>query len=235
LTPDLTKPVEPGIDPRTGLPGRAEEADSPDPMDSLEPEASDEEREEIERELLNAETIRRLAENLRHGGKIGDLSPGDRARVDQLVGAGQENIAKGEFFAAERNFTDALALNPGNPMLIAGLGNSQLGAGLYLSAALSFRELFSSYPEMIDTRYEVRLLPKEARLRQAVEALRARIAGKTDADSFGLLLAYLGHQLEDRPLILEGLAEVTGNPGNDVLRALLQEVWMPGRSESSAK
>lgn len=231
LVPDATKPVEPGIDPRTGLPGRTEPSPAPDPAMSIEPTVSDEEQEAIERELRNTETIRRLAENLRHGGKIGDLSPGDRARVDQLVGAGQENIAKGEFFAAERNFTDALALNPGNPLLIAGLGNSQLGAGLYLSAALSFRELFSSYPEMIDTRYEVRLLPKEERLRQAVEALRARIAGKTDADSFGLLLAYLGHQLEDRRMVLEGLGEITGNPMNDVLRELLQEVWLPGQAQ----
>lgn len=229
LVPDPTKPVEPGIDPRTGLPGRVEEPANPESGASIEPEAVDEEREAIERELRNAETIRKMAENLRHGGKVGDLSPGDRARVDQLVQAGQDNIAKGEFFAAERNFTDALALNPGNPLLIAGLGNSQIGAGLHLSAALSFRELFSSYPEMIDTRYEVRLLPKQERLQQAVEALRARIAVKVDADSFGLLLAYLGHQLEDRALVLEGLAEITGNPTNDVLRELLQEVWLPGR------
>ena len=235
LVPDPTKPVEPGIDPRTGLPGRAPEPESPDAAVPGQPGMTDDERAEVEQELRNAEAIRRMAESLRHGGTVADLSPGDRARVDQLVRSGQDNLAKGEFFAAERCFADALALSPGNPLLIAGLGNSQLGAGLYLSAGLSFRELFTSYPEMIDNRYEVRLLPKEERLRQAVEALRARIAGKTDADSFGLLLAYLGHQLEDRSLVLEGLGAITGSPANDALRELLQEVWMPGRNRPAAK
>jgi hypothetical protein len=235
VAPDPTAPPEPGIDPRTGLPmapERPAEVDSTVPGEST---LSTEEQEAVKQELLNAEAIRRLAENLRHGSTVSDLSPGDRARVDQLVRSGQDNIDKGEFFTAERCFADALALNSGNPLLIAGLGNSQLGAGLYLSAALTFRELFTSYPEMIDTRYEVRLLPREARLRQAVDALRERISGKTDADSFGLLLAYLGHQLEDRGLINEGLGVVTGNPANDAMRMLLQEVWLADRSRTDVK
>lgn len=235
VVPDPTRPPEPGIDPRTGLPERPEPKAPTEEAMPGQPEPSSEEREAIDRELLNAETIRRLAENLRHGDTVSDLSPGDRARVDQLVRSGQDNLTKGEFFAAERCFADALALNPGNPLLIAGLGNSQIGAGLYLSAALSFRELFTSYPEMIDTRYEVRLLPKEERLRQAVEALRTRIAEKTDADSFGLLLAYVGHQLEDRSLVNEGLGEVIGSPANDTLRLLLKEVWLPSRNRPDAK
>lgn len=233
VAPDPTETPEPGIDPRTGLPMAPTKPDVNETAVPGEPLSEDEAA--IQEELRNAETIRRLAENLRHGGTVSDLSPGERARVDQLVRSGQDNIQKGEFFAAERCFADALALNPGNPLLIAGLGNSQLGAGLYLSAGLSFRELFTSYPEMIDTRYEVRLLPKEARLRQAVDALRERISGKTDADSFGLLLAYLGHQLEDRSLVNEGLGVVTGNPTNDAMRLLLQEVWLPNRNQPETK
>lgn len=234
VAPDPTKPIEPGIDPKTGLPARPSENPEGETLPLGEPAVSDEEQTAIDQELRNAETIRRLAENLRHGETVGDLSPGDRARVDELVQAGQRNIASGEFFAAERSFSDALAISPGNPLLIAGLGNSQLGAGLYLSAALSFRELFTAYPEMIDTKYEVKLLPKEERLRQAIDALRTRIAGRTDADSFGLLLAYLGHQLDDRSLVVEGLGEITGNASNDVLRSLLQEVWMPSRNRPTS-
>ena len=137
VAPDPTETPEPGIDPRTGLPMAPTK---PDANETIVPgEPSSEEEAAIKEELRNAETIRRLAENLRHGSTVSDLSPGERARVDQLVRSGQDNIEKGEFFTAERCFADALALNPGNPLLIVGLGNSQLGAGLYLSAALSFR------------------------------------------------------------------------------------------------
>jgi len=230
---DPTALPEPGVDPLTGFPMRTKPAESDaakTPEATIDPAKTDEQRRRLEAERLTNESIRRMAETLRHGNKVADLSPGDRARVDQLVRSAQESMGRGEYFIAERGFADALALNPGNPMLIAGLANCQLGAGLNLSAALSLRELFTSHPEMIDTRYELRLLPSQERMRRAVDALRVRIAGEADADSYGLLLAYLGHQLEDRELVREGLPWLKGSPENDALRTLLEGIWRPDRS-----
>jgi hypothetical protein len=183
-----------------------------------------EEKEARERERRTQE-IKEAANVLNHGTTVRDLSPGDRARVDELVRDAQRSIASSEFFKAERLFNQALLINPDNPLLIAGLANTQIGAGLYLSSALALRTLFADFPEMIDVRYDAKLLPSETRLRLAVDTLRARLDGK-DGDSYGLMLAYIGHQLGEETMVAEGLAKMTGSIENDLMREFLTDVWL---------
>ncbi|MFO0827727.1 MAG: hypothetical protein U0572_06205 [Phycisphaerales bacterium] len=183
-------------------------------------------------EAQRRETIMEAARRLSHRTTVTDLAPGDRARVDELVRDGQRQLSEGEFFKAERSFDQALLINPENPMLTAGLTHAQLGAGLYLSSALSLRTLFTRHPEVIDVRYDRKLLPNETRLRLAVETLRTRIGSK-DADSYGLTLAYIGHQLGDRAVTEEGLKSLTGSLENDLLRDLLTRLWLSTSDASS--
>lgn len=198
------------------------------PSEPIDPEAK-----RLLEEAKRREQIQEAAKALRHGARVGDLTPGERARVDELVREGQKALGRGDFLRAERSFDQALTLNPDNPLLLAGLANSQLGAGLYLSSALTLRSLFAEHPEMIDVRYEANLLPNETRLRMGIETLRKRIAQGADADGYGLSLAYLGHQMANRSLVEEGLRSLTGSTENDLLRELLQDVWL-GDSSSDA-
>jgi len=77
---------------------------------------------------------------------------------------------------------------------------------------------------VIDLRYERELLPSRVRLDVAIEQLRDLI-GRVERDRGlrGFVLAYIGHQLEERALITEGLGHMSDEP----FRALLEAVWLP--------
>ncbi len=222
---------DPLVDPITGLPKRPADAVAPgDPQ--VAPAETDEQRKAREAAELQ-KAVSEAGKVLKHGETITDLSPGDRARVDELVRTGQEQLAAGDYFRAERCFDQALELNPNNPLLFAGLAHSQIGAGLHLSAALTLRTLFAGHPEMIDARYERSLLPNETRLRLGIETLRKRIAQGQDADGYGLTLAYLGHQMGDADLVREGLGHLRGTIENDLLNQLLKQIWLGEEAPSA--
>jgi hypothetical protein len=160
---------------------------------------------------------------LRHGERIDQLASGGDARFNEHLKAAEQFLQDGKYFWAERRFIRALRFVPGHPLATAGLGHAQLGAGLYASAALTLRELFTFQPEMIDVRYADTLLPNEVRLQRAIEEIRAQ-ARNDSAEGF--LLAYLGHQTESPALVEEGLQRMTkGNP-RDPMPDLLRGVWL---------
>ncbi|MDZ4754061.1 MAG: hypothetical protein SGJ11_06150 [Phycisphaerae bacterium] len=203
-------------------PTRQPEAGAPGSSTQLDDDATTAGKESA----ATSDFIKETAGALRHGTRVTDLTTGERARVDELVKEGQGHLLTGDFFRAERCFDHALALNPDNPLLMTGLANSQIGAGLHLSAALTLRTLFAQSPEMIDTRFDSQLLPNETRLRLAIETLRGRIARQQDASSYGLTLAYLGHQMDDRTLVTEGLEVLRGTADDDLWRELLTDIWL---------
>jgi tetratricopeptide (TPR) repeat protein len=224
---------DPIVDPVTGLPRRPVVKPGDGSSDGTESPAGETTTDPNDKEAMRQRevdaakaSVSASAERLRHGTTIRDLSPGERSRVDELVRDGQLKLAEGDFFRSERCFTQALELNPDNPLLFAGLAHSQIGGGLHLSAALTLRTLFTNSPEMIDSRYERSLLPNETRIRLAVETLRKRIALGQDADGYGLTLAYLGHQLDEKDLVREGLAVFKGTIENDLMNELLSQLWL---------
>ncbi len=161
---------------------------------------------------------------LRHGRKVERLSAKDESRVNELMKEAEEALRDGEYFWAERTFERVLRFTPGQPLASAGLAHAQIGAGLYASATLTLERLFTEHPEMIDVRYDPNLLPSKARQLMAVSRVRELIAGvERDRSLHGFLLAYIGHQLEDRGMVVEGLAVM--DPGE--LRDLLTKIWAP--------
>ena len=96
---------------------------------------------------------------LKHGQRVERLSTGEDDRFNELLASGEEALREGKYFWAERRFDRALRFVPGHPMATAGLANTQIAAGLYLSAAITLRSLFTYQPEMMDVRYEPGLLP----------------------------------------------------------------------------
>ena len=95
-----------------------------------------------------------------------------------------------------------------------------------LSASLTLRNLFIAFPELIDAKYDRALLPTKDRLDKAVAVMRERATRGDDAPSYGVLLAYIGHQTGDRKLVEEGLAFVKGSEKLDESRKLLEGVWL---------
>lgn len=174
--------------------------------------------------------VRDFGEVLRHGKKIEHLSDGDQTRFNELMVEAEQKMAEGEYFPAERRFTRALRYTPGHPYAIAGVMNAQLGAGLYLSASLSMRMLFTNYPEMIDVAYRGDLLPKRPQLTKAIDDLRAKLTNPKslpeDLPAFGMLMAYFGHQIDDAAVVREGLLAMREHSVGDPLVTLLESVWL---------
>jgi len=170
-----------------------------------------------------AEAIAKIAEALRHGQTLDHYGTDDPTRFNELMRSGGQRLADGQYFWAERHFDRALRFTPGHPLAIAGMGHAQIGAGLHVPAALTLRRLLTKHYELIDVRYGRELLPSRVRLDVAVEKLRDLIARvERDRPLRGFVLAYIGHQLDERPLVVEGL----GHMGNDPLRAVLEAVWL---------
>jgi hypothetical protein len=220
---------------RTWLRG-GEEEEGPEtgeePVDAGAPETGDEESDLPEiytRPPLEPPDIGVI---LRHGLRVDELASKDQTRFNELVASGEEALRQGEYFRAERRFNRALRFTPGHPMATAGLAHAQLGAGLYVAAALTVRGLFTHQPEMIDTRYHAALVPDATRLDRAVNTLRTRIA-EADHASDALLLAYVGRLLDERPIIEEGVSALAAAAPDDPLLPLLQTIWL-GQEETGA-
>jgi hypothetical protein len=164
---------------------------------------------------------------LKHGQHVDKLSGLDQTRLDELIAAGQEKLQSGEYFWAERRFERALRLSPGHPMATAGIAHSQLGAGLYLSAALTLRSLLAEHPEMIDVTYGAEALPSRDRLQEAVAAVDRRVrTTQQDVGTYSFLQAYIGRQLGDRAVIERGLKLMEEDDANSALLPILKQVWL---------
>ena len=168
---------------------------------------------------------------LRHGKTITELGRDDRRRVDELIKQGESALRDSDYFRAERRFNQAQSLASDNPLIEAGIANAQLGAGLYLSASLTLQTMFTSFPELIDAKYDRALLPKQDRLDAAIALIRQRIDRGDDAPGYGLVLAYIGHQVGDRKLVEEGLAVIKGGEQIETQRMLLEDIWLGAPSK----
>jgi hypothetical protein len=163
---------------------------------------------------------------LRHGTKLDAFGEGGKDRLDELLSEGQRAMREGNNFIAEKRFEVALLLKPDDPRATAGLLHCQIGANLPGSASITLRKLFTQSPEMMDVTYAPEALPQPARLTKALEGAKVRMTANRDPADYGLLVAYIGRLLGDRKAIEEGLAKVTGTPGDDTLANLLRKLWL---------
>ncbi len=171
-------------------------------------------------------SIEEMAEVLRHGRLVESLTEGERNRVRELIEEGQSLVAKADYFKAERRFESALRMQPDHPMATAGLASAQIGAGLYLSAGLTLRKLFTDYPEMIDTRYAEGIIPSRQRLEAVAEVCRNRMTMGRDSAGYGLVVAFIGHQLEMPSLVVDGLRPMRDDETTSSLAEILEAVWL---------
>ena len=83
---------------------------------------------------------------------------------------------RGRFFDAEERFTAALSVRQGDPMAAVGRIHSQLGAGMFLSAAINLRGLLVAHPELAGVKYVPALLPGKEAMAKRIERLTGQPA-----------------------------------------------------------
>ena len=171
------------------------------------------------------------------------LDPKHRKQLEALVRQLDYEMAPLETLAGERQsrvndllqkadaevqlaVIDAMTSAPREPFIRAGLVNAQLGAGMIRSAAHSLRILYEKHPELIATRYGENLLPKASRLKWVQGELQNMINNPTSTADPGLMMAYLGYQVDSRQLIRYGLAVAEGRSPKDPLLPLLRRIWL---------
>ncbi len=123
-------------------------------------------------------------------------------------------LRSGRYFDAEERFAHALTIMPNEVTAQLGRIHAQIGAGMYLSAALNLRTLLMEQPATVSARYDAALMPQGDRLVAVIEQLRegisrAEIESPVSGDlrrarAAGILLAYVGIQLGDATMVVDG-------------------------------
>lgn len=183
-----------------------------------------------------AEQATALLDAIRASGvRVDELAP--RASTEdplfrRHISDGQRLLAASRYFDAEDSFVRALAVRPRDPMASAGRIHAQLGAGLYLSAALNLRLLIANHPELATLRFDEKLLPAQDRIPLLTAELRNQIDTSLSPGvprDAALLLAYMGFQTERPDLIRLGLDVYTdrarSQPDKD-LATFLRTIWL---------
>ena len=163
---------------------------------------------------------------LAHGQTMSQLDGGTKEALDTMLRAGDESMRSKHYLTAERAFISGALIASSNPLPIAGMANSQVAAGLQISAAMTLRRLFMTWPEMIDTKYSLDILGSEERLQEIAADSLKMSEGSKYATDYGLVAAYIGHQLGDSTLMEKGLKIMALNPNEQGLIDALRVIWM---------
>ncbi|MEM9415033.1 MAG: hypothetical protein AAGA29_06075 [Planctomycetota bacterium] len=164
--------------------------------------------------------------------RVASLSGEDRQqRQNQMLVRAEQDLAAGNYLAAENLYRQVLRESGSNPLARAGLIHAQLGGGMIRSAAFNLRALFSEHPELIALRYDESLMPSGERLRWLQRELTDMIADDVHGAEPGLILAYLGYQLEHDTLIQYGLGIAQERTPRDPLLPVLDRIWLERESE----
>jgi hypothetical protein len=161
--------------------------------------------------------------------RVKTLAGEDPNRINKLLSRGEQEIKAERYIIAENIYRQILRDKQDDPLAQAGLVHSQMGAGMIRSAAFNLRDLFAEHPELIALRYEDNLLPATDRLRWLQNRLQKMIGEEIHGADPGLILAYLGYQLEAKPLIEFGLNVAEAEAPRDPLMPVLRKIWIEGK------
>jgi hypothetical protein len=162
------------------------------------------------------------------------------ARAAELVDQAGRYMVKGRYARATDRLKDALRYAPGNPLIEAALANAQIGFGAFFSAELTLGRLFQNHFEVAGAVFAGEdLIPNRTNLLLNAEDLRELIAtrqqsGSRSAGGLGLVLAYIGWQLDDRSMVDDGLDVMQGSRRAGLWEGL-SVVWRDGSSRDDGE
>lgn len=157
------------------------------------------------------------------------MDPQSQDAIDAQMLRGQRLMGEQRYFDAEEQFARVVALRPGDTAALVGRAHAQLGAGLFLSSALNLREVFANQPETMTVRYQHPAIPDNERLRHLLDRLRTNLQRGRAMNESALLVAYIGHQLDDAAVRREGLAAMRAVDMTDPLPDVLERTWMESK------
>lgn len=160
--------------------------------------------------------------------RVRTLAGEDANRISKLMTKAEQELKDGQYLRAENIYRQVLLEKKNDPLAKAGLVHSQMGAGMIRSAAFNLRNLFSNHPELIALRYEQNLMPQADRLRWLQGRIQKMIAEDEQGADPGLVLAYLGYQLDAKPLVKFGLDVAEAKAPRDPLMPVLRRIWIDG-------
>ena len=166
--------------------------------------------------------------------RVRTLAGEDPNRINKLLSRGEQEIEAERYIIAENVYRQVLREKKDDPLAMAGLIHSQMGAGMIRSSAFNLRDLFANNPELIALQYDDKLLPQTDRLRWLQGRLQKMIGEDIHGADPGLILAYLGYQLEAKPLIEFGLNVAESEAPRDPLMPLLRKIWIEGEDAENA-
>ncbi|MBL9030334.1 MAG: hypothetical protein JNM80_01330 [Phycisphaerae bacterium] len=188
-----------------------------------------------EKDAEGTRSRREAIELIRSLGELGPLTTMTPKGFDayaEHMAEGEKHMASSRYFDAEERFTAALSSKPIDPMAAMGRVHAQLGAGVFISAAMNLRDALTKHPETMGVRYAPGLLPRPGRIVTIVERLDDLIKHEPERSrDAGLLLAYIGYQTQQPALVDRGLraarALPSGAPEDQMSRLsdVLREVW----------
>ncbi|MEE9404894.1 MAG: hypothetical protein V3V20_08370, partial [Algisphaera sp.] len=167
-----------------------------------------------------------LIDSLDYDVRLETLVSDREGRTADLYRGAEDNMAASQFINAERTYRQLRLEDPTNPLAQSGLIHAQLGAGMIRAASFNLRQLFEEHPELIATRYGQRLLPPSERLVWLQAELQRSIDASGANAPSGIMMAYLGHQVESRQLVRYGLALAHEAQPDDALLPLLKRIWL---------
>ncbi len=179
--------------------------------------------------LFQPEVLARIRQA---GGMTNTLIPTNIPTADRYsayMQHGQTLLAQGRYFDAEESFISAMSSRPDDINAAVGRIHAQLGAGLYLSAALNLRQLLFAHPEIAGMRYGSNLLPDAAREEVILQTLTNNLKSPISGADNGLLLAYLAFQLGNHDdLVAQGLdtLQSKGDKAAGRLAVMLKGIWL---------
>jgi tetratricopeptide (TPR) repeat protein len=183
---------------------------------------------------IDAMLDRYLPKNIREDVRLQDLAGQTDSLFDEQMRRAQALLNEGRYFDAESYFTTALAARPSHPLAKIGKLNSQIGAGLFLSAGATLRGLVVTHPEVFAVRYDERVLPSRERLDEIIEMLQERLVKRPSfTATTALLLSYLGHAVNDPELVESGLEQLEAIDDPDNLVPLLRALWQGGSGQGA--
>ncbi len=158
--------------------------------------------------------------------RLETLAAKKQTRISKLTREAEVALANGKYLTAESRYRQIILDVKDDPLPRIGLVHAQLGAGMFRSAGMNLRAVFVQHPEMIAARYDVKLLPPEARLQWIQQELQAAISQGEGGKNAPLLMAYMGYQASSRQVIRYGMALAQSKSPGDPLLAVLREIWL---------
>lgn len=153
------------------------------------------------------------------------MDPESKDAIDAQMLRGQQLMGEQRYFDAEEQFARVVSFRPGDTAALIGRAHAQLGAGLFLSSALNLREVFANQPETMAVRYQHPAIPDTDRLRILLDRLRTNLQRGRAMNESALLVAYVGHQLDDQRIREEGLNAMRAVDLTDPLPDVLERAW----------